>query len=321
MRNTKPPQLLKLDQLLRKASGQNFYNVSAFTLVKITKDEGNLGENFDSYLLGFSENIKDILLNFSGGPEKGLKPIYETLLRKNLLLNVTKEFVSTKIDLHPDKVSNHDMGTIFEILIRKSKETSNEKAGQFFTPREIVKLMVNLVFSQDTIELKKPRKLVSIYDPCCGTGGMLTTAKDYLQKTVNPKLNVFLFGQEINEQTYAIAKSDLLMKGEDAENIKHGNTITKDDLKGKTFNYMLTNPPFGDDWKNMREFVEGETEEKGFNGRFGAGTPDVSDGSFLFLQHMISKMNPQGTQRRILKFFLQHLKKLKHPTRKPTTKK
>ena len=154
-----------LDQLLRKASGQNFYNVSAFTLVKITKDEGNLGENFDSYLLGFSENIKDILLNFSGGPEKGLKPIYETLLRKNLLLNVTKEFVSTKIDLHPDKVSNHDMGTIFEILIRKSKETSNEKAGQFFTPREIVKLMVNLVFSQDTIELKKPGKLVSIYDP------------------------------------------------------------------------------------------------------------------------------------------------------------
>jgi len=284
-----------LDQLLRKASGQNFYNVSAFTLVKITKDEGNLGENFDAYLLGFSENIKDILLNFSGGPEKGLAPIYETLLRKNLLLNVTKEFVSTKIDLHPDKVSNHDMGTIFEILIRKSKETSNEKAGQFFTPREIVKLMVNLVFSQDTIELKKAGKLVSIYDPCCGTGGMLTTAKDYLQQTINPKLDVFLFGQEINEQTYAIAKSDLLMKGEDAENIKHGNTITKDDLKGKTFNYMLTNPPFGDDWKNMREFVEGEETEKGFSGRFGAGTPDVSDGSFLFLQHMISKMNPQGS--------------------------
>jgi type I restriction enzyme M protein len=284
-----------LDQLLKKAAGQNFYNKSDFTLLGLTKDINNIGENFNSYLNGFSENIKDILLNFSGGPEKGLSPIYETLLRKDLLLIVTKEFVSPKIDLHPNKVSNHAMGTIFEILIRKSKETSNEKAGQYFTPREIVRLMVNLVFANETEKLQKAGAGINIYDPCCGTGGMLTTAKDYLQETINKKLDVWVYGQEINEKTYAIAKSDLLIKGEDAENIKHGNTITKDRLIGKTFNYMLTNPPFGDDWKNMREFVENEAEEKGFSGRFGAGTPDVSDGSFLFLQHMISKMNPQGS--------------------------
>jgi type I restriction enzyme M protein len=284
-----------LDQLLKKASGQNFYNKSDYTLVGLTKDITNLGVNFDAYLKGFSENIKDILLNFSGGPEKGLSPIYETLLRKGLLLIVTKEFVSPKIDLHPDVVSNHDMGTIFEILIRKSKESTNEKAGQYFTPREIVRLMVNLVFANETEKLQKAGAGINIYDPCCGTGGMLTTAKDYLKTSINEELDVWVYGQEINEKTYAIAKSDLLMKGEDAENIKHGNTITKDRLIGKTFNYMLTNPPFGDDWKNMREFVEDESSEKGFSGRFGAGTPEVSDGSFLFLQHMISKMNPQGS--------------------------
>ena len=155
--------------------------------------------------------------------------------------------------------------------------------------------MVNLVFSNETEKLQKTGAGINIYDPCCGTGGMLTTAKDYLQETVNEKLGVWVFGQEINEKTYAIAKSDLLIKGETADNIKHGNTITKDKLIGKTFNYMLTNPPFGDDWKNISEFVKNESEEKGYEGRFGAGTPDVSDGSLLFLQHMISKMNPQGS--------------------------
>lgn len=292
-KNTAAPEVL--DQLLKKAAGQNFYNKSDYTLLGLTKDINNIGVNFDAYLKGFSENIKEILLNFSGGPEKGLSPIYETLLRKELLLIVTKEFVSPKVDLHPDKVSNHAMGTIFEILIRKSKESTSEKAGQYFTPREIVRLMVNLVFANETKKLQKAGAGINIYDPCCGTGGMLTTAKDYLKESVNENLDVWVYGQEINEKTYAIAKSDLLMKGEDAENIKHGNTITKDRLIGMEFNYMLTNPPFGDDWKNMREFVENEAEEKGFSGRFGAGTPDVSDGSFLFLQHMISKMNPQGS--------------------------
>jgi len=292
-KNQATPEVL--DQLLKQAAGQNFYNKSDYTLLGLTKDPNNIGVNFEAYLNGFSDNIKDILLNFSGGAEKGLAPIYETLLRKELLLVVTKEFISSKIDLHPDKVSNHAMGTIFEILIRKSKETSNEKAGQYFTPREIVRLMVNLVFANETEKLQKAGAGINIYDPCCGTGGMLTTAKDYLQESVNKNLDVWVYGQEINEKTYAIAKSDLLIKGEDAENIKHGNTITKDRHIGKTFNYMLTNPPFGDDWKNMRDYVETEAEEKGFSGRFGAGTPDVSDGSFLFLQHMISKMNPTGS--------------------------
>ncbi|MBA4406578.1 restriction endonuclease subunit M [bacterium] len=290
-KNKATPEVL--DQLLKKASGQNFYNISDFTLLGLIKDKDNIGENFEAYLKGFNESIKDIFLNFSGGPEKGLSPIYETLLRKELLYIVTFEF--TKLDMSPDTISNHDMGTIFEILIRKSKEASNEKAGQFYTPREIVRLMVNLVFANETDKLQKAGAGINIYDPCCGTGGMLTTAKDYLQESINPNLTVYNFGQEINEQTYAIAKSDILMKGENADNIKHGNTITKDKLLGKTFNYMLTNPPFGDDWKNMREYVESEAEEKGFSGRFGAGTPDVSDGSFLFLQHMISKMNPQGS--------------------------
>ncbi len=283
-----------LDRLLTKAAGQPFYNTSGFTLSSLTKIPADLGENFDKYLKGFSNNIKDILYNFSGGEEKGLSPIYETLLRKDLLLVVTKEF--TNIDLHPEVVDNHDMGTIFEILIRKAKETTNEKAGQYYTPREIVKLMVNLVFTSETEKLQEPGKGVMIYDPCCGTGGMLTTAKEHLLKTINPKLDVYLFGQEINEQTYAIAKSDMLMKGEKAENIKHGNTITRDKLLSHHFNYMLTNPPFGDDWKNIREFVEEEAKTKGYTGRFGAGTPDVSDGSFLFLQHMISKMDARGSK-------------------------
>lgn len=287
-----------LDRLLKNAAGQNFYNTSPFTLSRLIKTPESI-LNFPEYLKGFSDNIKDILLNFSGGPEKGLSPIYETLLRKELLYIVTFEF--TKLDLHPyDKatnptgISNHDMGTIFEILIRKSKEASNEKAGQFYTPREIVRLMVNLVFAHDTTELKKQGKIVSIYDPCCGTGGMLTTAKDYLIDSVNKDLTVYTFGQEMNEQTYAIAKSDILMKGEDAENIKHGNTITKDKLKGKTFNYMLANPPFGDKWSNIEDFVRDEAA-LGINGRFSAGLPDVNDGSLLFLQHMISKMNPDGS--------------------------
>jgi type I restriction enzyme M protein len=180
-----------LDRLLKQASGQNFYNKSDYTLVGLTKDINNIGVIFDAYLNGFSENIKDILLNFNGGPEKGISPIYETVLRKDLLLIVTKKFVSSKIDLHPDKVCNHYMGTIFEILIRKLKETSNEKAGWYFTPRDIVSLMVNLVFDNETDKLQKEVAGINIYDPCCGTGGMLTTAKIICKK---PIIKTLMFG-------------------------------------------------------------------------------------------------------------------------------
>lgn len=281
-----------LDALLKKASGYNFYNTSSFTLNSLLADEGAIDENFKNYLEGFSDNIKDILYNFSGGKEKGLSPIYETLFRKELLYQVTMQF--TKQDLHPDKVSNHNMGTLFEVLIRKSKETSGEKAGQYYTPREIVKLMVNVVFANQYEKLNQKGAGCLIYDPACGTGGMLTTAKEHLIETVNPNLDVYLFGQELKEQTYAICKSDILIKGENADNIKQGNTISNDKLPGKQFQYMLTNPPFGEDWKKIAEYVEAE-ETRGKNGRFEAGTPDKSDGSLLFLQHMMSKMEPSGS--------------------------
>lgn len=281
-----------LDALLKKASGYNFYNISPFTLSSLLADEGALDENFKNYLEGFSDNIKDILYNFSGGKEKGLSPIYETLYRKELLYKVTLQF--TNQNLHPDYVSNHNMGTLFEVLIRKSKETSGEKAGQYYTPREIVKLMVNIVFANQHEKLTQKGAGCLIYDPACGTGGMLTTAKEHLIETVNPKLDIYLFGQELKEQTYAICKSDILIKGENVEHIKQGNTISNDKLTGKRFHYMLTNPPFGEDWKKISEFVEAE-EARGENGRFEAGTPDKSDGSLLFLQHMMSKMEPSGS--------------------------
>ncbi len=278
-----------LDAMLKKSAGHNFYNVSPFTLTSLLDDANALDENFNTYLNGFSENIKDILYNFSGGQEKGLSPLYATLLRKELLFQVTREF--TSVDLHPEVVDNHNMGTIFEVLIRKSKETSNEKAGQYYTPREVVQLMVNILFIDQTPKLTQKGGGCMIYDPACGTGGMLTTAKDHLLSAINPNLDVYLFGQELKEQTYAICKADILIKGEDADNIKQGNTISRDQFPDKRFHYMLTNPPFGEDWKKIATVVETEAEQ-GELGRFAAGTPDKSDGSLLFLQHMLAKMEP-----------------------------
>ncbi len=282
-----------LDTLLKNSAGHNFYNTSPFTLTSLLDDANALEENFAAYLDGFSNNIKDILYNFSGGEEKGLSPLYATLLRKELLFQITREF--TKIDLHPEVVDNHNMGTVFEVLIRKSKETSNEKAGQYYTPREVVQLMVNIVFIDQTKKLTQKGAGCMIYDPACGTGGMLTTAKDHLLSSINPKLDVYLFGQELKEQTYAICKADILIKGENADNIKQGNTISRDQLPGQCFHYMLTNPPFGEDWKKIATIVETEAEQ-GELGRFAAGTPDKSDGSLLFLQHMIAKMELAGSK-------------------------
>jgi len=282
-----------LDALLKKSAGHDFYNISPFTLTSLLDDAEALAENFNAYLNGFSDNIKDILYNFSGGEEKGLSPLYTTLLRKELLFLVTREF--TKIDLHPEVVDNHNMGTIFEVLIRKSKETSNEKAGQYYTPREVVQLMVNIMFIDQTKKLTQKGAGCMIYDPACGTGGMLTTAKDHLLSSINPHLNVYLFGQELKEQTYAICKADILIKGEKADNIKQGNTISRDQLPDKRFHYMLTNPPFGEDWKKIATMVENEAAQ-GELGRFSAGTPDKSDGSLLFLQHMLAKMEQAGSK-------------------------
>lgn len=280
------------DALLKKAAGQPFYNTSEYSLVDLLKFPNDIGQNFGKYLEGFSANVKDILFNFSGGEEKGLAPIFETLLRKRLLFKITQAFAEA--DLSPATVDNHGMGTIFEYLIRKFKEASNEAAGQFYTPRDIIRLMVKLVFEPDRAKLAK-EKLIGIYDPACGTGGMLTIAKEYLLDAVNADLEVFLYGQEINEKTYAVAKADMLMKGEDPENIKRENTLSHDLLPGKQFNYMLSNPPFGKDWKNIREEIEAE-HARGTAGRYGPGLPDVGDGAMLFLLHKLSKMAPQGSK-------------------------
>lgn len=282
------PNILKTKKI-------SFYNISGFSLGSMLTNAAALGDNFETYLNGFSDNIKEILYNFSGGKEKGLSPIYETLLRKNLLYKVTHAFV-TRADLHPAVVDNHTMGTVFEMIIRYSKESTNTTAGQYYTPREIVKLLVDLVFCGQENLLKQPGKHFSIYDPCCGTGGILTVAKEQMLNISGRKkeMQVYLYGQEINEKTYAICKSDVLMKGEDSENIKLGNTISNDHLKGKKFTYMITNPPFGVDWNKDKDFVESEAQNP--NGRFTAGLPDTSDGSLLFLMHMIDKMETSGSR-------------------------
>jgi type I restriction enzyme M protein len=285
-----------LDTLLKKAAGQSFYNISEYSLIDLLKFPNDISANFGAYLDGFSWNVKDILFNFSGGEEKGLSPIFETLQRKRLLFKVTQSFADA--DLSPETVDNHGMGTIFEYLIRKFKEASNEAAGQFYTPRDIIKLMVKLVFEPDRTKLTK-EQLIAIYDPACGTGGMLTVAKEHLLGGINPDLGVYLYGQEINEKTYAIAKADMLMKGEDPENIKRENTLSHDLLPGKQFNYTLTNPPFGKDWKNVREDIEDEHKLGAF-GRYEAGLPDVGDGAMLFLLHALSKFTSQGSKLAII---------------------
>jgi type I restriction enzyme M protein len=280
------------DALLMRAAGQKFYNTSEYSLDELIKLPADIVTNFSAYLSGFSANVKDILYNFSGGEEKGLSPLYETLARKRLILKVTQAF--SEADLSPENVDNHGMGTIFEYLIRKFKEASNEAAGQFYTPRDIIRLMVKLMFEPDRAKLAK-ESLIGIYDPACGTGGMLTIAKEHLLAGINPALEVYLYGQELNEKTYAIAKADMLMKGEDPENIKRENTLSHDLLPGNQFNYMLSNPPFGKDWKNIREEIEAE-HKLGKAGRYAPGLPDVGDGAMLFLLHKLSKMAPQGSK-------------------------
>ena len=280
------------DELLMRAAGQRFYNTSEYSLDELIKRPADIAQNFGAYLAGFSSNVKDILYNFSGGEEKGLAPIYETLVRKRLILKIAQAFAEA--DLSPETVDNHGMGTIFEYLIRKFKEASNEAAGQFYTPRDIIRLMVKLMLEPERGKLPDGLQ-VGIYDPACGTGGMLTIAKEYILSAINPKVEVRLFGQELNEKTYAICKADMLMKGEDPENIKRENTLSRDLLPGKQFNYMLSNPPFGKDWKNIREEVEAE-HRLGAAGRYAPGLPDVGDGAMLFLLHKLSKMAAQGSR-------------------------
>ncbi len=271
------------DFMLQKIAGYNFYNTSPYDLVKAMGDPANLKQNLQAYVAGFSPNVRDVFERYD----------FETQLNKldeaDLLLLVTQEFL--KVDLHPEVVDNTTMGHIFEDLIGRAMEASNEEAGEYFTPRDVVRLMVNLLFARDDDVLSKPGVVRSIYDPTAGTGGMLSVAEDHIRE-LNPDAQLTLYGQELNGESYAIAKTDLLIKGQSAENMVWGDTLTDDGHWDKTFDYGLANPPFGVEWKKQQDAVVREHEQRGFNGRFGAGLPRVSDGSLLFLMHLVSKMRP-----------------------------
>ncbi|CAA9198271.1 hypothetical protein FLA105534_02047 [Flavobacterium bizetiae] len=269
------------DLLLNKASGYKFHNRSNFTFDKLIADPNNIALNLRNYINGFSEDAREIIEQFE----------FENQINKmddnNLLFMVIKRF--QEIDLHPDRISSMEMGYMFEELIRKFAEISNETAGEHFTPREVIKLMVNILFLNDRDILTKKGITKTIYDCCAGTGGMLSVAEEYLNE-LNPDARLEVFGQELNPESYAICKSDLLIKGQNASNIKKGNSISEDKLSKEKFDYLITNPPFGVKWEKFAKPVKTEHEQLGHGGRFGAGLPSVGDGSFLFLMHLMSKM-------------------------------
>ena len=270
------------DVLLRKASGYDFYNTSKYDFDKLLDDPDNIEANFRDYLNGFSENVQDIIEKFKFDGH------ITTMANKGILYIVIKEFTSPRAKLHPSVVSNLEMGYIFEEISRRFSEAHNEDAGQHYTPREVIELMVNILFYDDNDVLSGNNVAKTIYDPACGTGGMLSVAEEYLHR-MNATTELMAFGQEINDQTFAICKADMLIKGNNAEFIKDGNTLTDDQFEGQTFDYILSNPPFGREWKNEKAKVEAEAK-LGFAGRFGAGLPAASDGQMLFLLTAISKM-------------------------------
>ena len=272
---------LNPDPFLLRASGQSFYNTSPLDMTKLMGDQDNIGPNLYAYVQGFSPDVRDIFERFDFASQ------IERLAKNGLLYQVAEKF--SGIDLHPDKVSNSQMGLVFEELIRKFSELSNETAGHHFTPREVIRLMVNLLFIEDDDVLTKPGVVRSIYDPTAGTGGMLSIAGEHLEG-MNPEARLNMFGQELNDESYAICKADMLIKGQDVGNIIAGNTLSDDGHPARTFDYMLSNPPFGVEWKKVEKEVRKEHESQGFNGRFGPGLPRVSDGSLLFLMHLLSKM-------------------------------
>ena len=281
-----------MDPILNRVSKQPFNNTSKYDFEKLLADPDNIASNLRNYINGFSKNVREIIEHFDFDKE------ITKLNDNNLLYLVVSEF--NKIDLHPDKVSNMEMGYIFEELIRRFSE--HGEAGDHYTPREVIKLMVNILLNEDNEELTQPGLVVTVYDCCAGTGGMLSVTEQYLRE-LNPGIQVELFGQEINPQSFSICKSDMLIKGQNADNIILGDSLTEDGHRGKTFRYMLTNPPFGVDWKKQEKYIRDEYEKEGYDGRFGAGLPRVSDGSLLFLQHLISKMRQDEKGSRIAIIF------------------
>jgi type I restriction enzyme M protein len=273
-----------LETILNKESGHNFYNTSPLSLTKILQDPNKVASNLNSYIRAFSPSASEVLDKY-GFPEK-IKKLEE----QGLLYQIIGKFAD--LDLSEESVSNEAMGYVFEELLRKFSEMSNETAGEHYTPREVIRLMVNLLFIEDSKALAGQKPIRSIYDPACGTGGMLSIAEEYLHD-LNPSIKLNVFGQELNPETWAIARSDLMIKGQDPTRITLGNSLNNEDgHSGKQFDYCISNPPYGVDWKKYQEPIEKEHQTKGFDGRYGAGLPRVSDGSFLFIQHMISKMKP-----------------------------
>ena len=281
---TKPETVVR--SLLHKFTGRPFYNLSKLDLGKLLDDPDQLAPNLNAYINGFSPNVRDIMDRFAFDQQVA------RMAEKNLLFEVVKAFAA--VDLGTERVDNTQMGYVFEELIRIGAEQANEEAGEHFTPREVIRLMVNLLLDPEK-DLGRSHVVKTIYDPACGTGGMLSVSERYIRE-LNADADPHLFGQDWNDEAWAVCKSDMLIKGEDADNICRGDTFTQDgfdrDDKGKkiTFDYMLANPPFGVEWKQQAKKITEEAEKLGYDGRFGAGLPRINDGSLLFLQHMLSKM-------------------------------
>ncbi|MEX2380064.1 MAG: class I SAM-dependent DNA methyltransferase [Vicingaceae bacterium] len=275
------------DIALNKIAGFNFHNSSQFNFDKLIADPNNVAVNLRNYINGFSNSAREIIeyFNFDDQIDRMDGP------QADILFRVVKSF--QEIDL--TDMDSMEMGYTFEELIRKFAEQSNETAGEHFTPREVIRLIVNVLFIEDKDILTQEGIVKTLYDPACGTGGMLSVGEQYV-KELNPKAELKVFGQEINPESYAICKSDMLIKGQNPSNIKFGNTFTVDGLEDENFDYLLSNPPFGVDWKKAQKIIKGEHDNKGMSGRFGAGLPRINDGSLLFLQHMISKMKSGGSR-------------------------
>ena len=279
----KPESVVR--SILEKISGRPFYNLSKLDLPRLLDDPNQLAPNLNAYINGLSKNVREIMEHFAFDQQ------IARMAEKNLLYEVVKKFAA--VDLSPEQVDNIQMGYVFEELIRIGAEQSNEEAGEHFTPREVIRLMVNLLLNPEQ-DLRKSHVVKTIYDPACGTGGMLSVAEKYI-RDLNADAAPLLFGQDWNDESWAVCKADMLIKGEDADNIVLGDTFTKDgfdrDAEGKkhTFDYMLANPPFGVEWKQQQRYIQREVETFGYEGRFGAGLPRINDGSLLFLQHMLAK--------------------------------
>jgi type I restriction enzyme M protein len=303
--DTKPTVLARAEELagridnpndaLCAASGHEFYNLAPFDFGKLSGDPDNLSMHLREYIGGFSPSAREVIDKFRF--EEQIKRLDES----GLLYLVVSRFAD--IDLHPAEVGNGEMGYIYEELIRRFSEQSNETAGEHFTPREVIRLMVNLLFAEDDALLRDEGVVKTLFDPACGTGGMLAVGAEHL-KAMNPKAHLEVFGQELNDESFAICRSDMMLKGQSSTNIVPGNSFSADGFVGRTFDYLLANPPFGVEWKNVEVAVKAEAKSLGFAGRFGAGLPRINDGSLLFLQHMISKMRPpeQGGSRLAIVF-------------------